>query len=70
MFSSLKQCTCNHNQTIAPKQIPAKAAIVRRTVNESRTTGTEAVRDEAPCDVAELEAADDAADAADDEGDD
>lgn len=47
---------------MAPKQIPAKATIVRRTVNESRTTGTEADRVEAPLDVAELEAADEAAD--------
>lgn len=62
-MSSLIKCVCNHSQTIAPKQMPAKAIIVRRTVNESRTTGTDAVRAEELCDVAEVEAADDDPDA-------
>lgn len=51
---------------MAPKQIPAKATIVRSTVNESRTTGTDTDRVEAPWDVAELEAADELADDEDD----
>lgn len=69
LFSSLVRRVYNHNQIMAPKQIPAKATIVRSTENESRTTGTDADRVEAPFDVAELEAADDDDDAAEDEAD-
>lgn len=60
MFLALES-VCNHNQIIAPKQIPANATILRRAVNESRIIGVEAARVAAPFDVAELDAADDAA---------